>query len=184
MLNFENNGIFLSFPVFLPSFSIYHTLTLFFFLSSGNIGTISLPYRHIFETNCSVVWKVAFEMICRLKMVPFGCWFSSVGWAGDTIPHGWKWPAQVRVWPLLHVFPYNLHCFYPVKLVKRPKNIFLKKTTQLPRCLTLHLHHEHTQGWEQKSMCWRCGCGVIILLLRGYLHGGIGSKARLWHMKN
>lgn len=57
-----------------------------------------------------------------------GCWFISVGWAGNHMARGWEWPAQVRIWPaaLCHIslslFPINLHC---ICLIKQKKSIYI-----------------------------------------------------------
>lgn len=57
-----------------------------------------------------------------------GCWFISVGWAGNHMARGWEWPAQVRIWPaaLCHIslslFPINLHC---ICLIKQKKKMYI-----------------------------------------------------------
>lgn len=81
----------------------------------------------------SIVSRISCSWQSTTKHQITGCWFISVGWAGNHMVCGWEWPGQVRIWPaaLCHIslslFPINLHCICLIKQKKKKVYTYIYK---------------------------------------------------------
>lgn len=86
----------------------------------------------------SIVSRISCSWQSTTKHQITGCWFISVGWAGNHMACGWEWPGQVRIWPaaLCHIslslFPINLHCICLIKQKKKSIYIYIQKPHKIP----------------------------------------------------